>query len=102
MLMKMTRRQFLGSLAAAAQTRKRPNVLFISVDDMNDWVGCLSGENNIKTPNIDKLAARGALFANAHCASPLCNPSRTALLTGLRPSTTGMYNNDQFWRPNLP
>jgi choline-sulfatase len=100
----MTRRQFLFSsaLAASAQPARRPNVLFLSVDDMNDWVGCLGGYNGVKTPNIDRLAKRGVLFSNAHCASPLCNPSRTALLTGMRPSTTGMYNNDQFWRPNLP
>lgn len=98
----MTRRQFLSTASVAAAPAARPNVLFISVDDMNDWVGCLGGYNGVQTPNIDRLARRGALFANAHCASPLCNPSRTALLTGQRPSTTGMYNNDQFWRPNLP
>lgn len=102
----MTRRQFAGSLAASALGARaaaaRPNVLFISVDDMNDWVGCLGGYNGVQTPNIDRLAKRGALFANAHCASPLCNPSRTALLTGQRASTTGIYNNDQFWKPNLP
>ncbi|HEU0123790.1 MAG TPA: sulfatase [Bryobacteraceae bacterium] len=98
----MTRRQFLASVSVAAAPVSRPNVLFLSVDDMNDWVGCLGGYNGVQTPNIDRLAKRGALFANAHCASPLCNPSRTALLTGQRPSTTGMYNNDQFWRPNLP
>lgn len=98
----MTRRQFLATSAVAAAPSARPNVLFISVDDMNDWIGCLGGYNGVKTPHIDRLASRGVLFANAHCASPLCNPSRTALLTGMRPSTTGMYNNDQFWRPNLP
>ena len=98
----MTRRQFLAASVSAAAPATKPNVLFISVDDMNDWVGCLGGYNGVLTPNIDALAKRGVLFANAHCASPLCNPSRTALLTGLRPSTTGMYNNDQFWRPNLP
>ena len=98
----MTRRQFLATSALAAAPSAKPNVLFISVDDMNDWIGCLGGYNGVKTPNIDRLAKRGVLFANAHCASPLCNPSRTALLTGMRASTTGMYNNDQFWRPNLP
>jgi arylsulfatase A-like enzyme len=98
----MTRRHFLAASAAAAAKPAQPNVLFISVDDMNDWIGCLGGYNGVQTPNIDRLAKRGVLFANAHCASPLCNPSRTALLTGLRPSTTGMYNNDQFWRPVLP
>lgn len=68
-----------------------PNVLLIAIDDLNDWVGCLGGHPQVKTPNIDRLAARGTLFANAHCQSPLCNPSRTSVLTGLRPSTTGVY-----------
>jgi choline-sulfatase len=100
----MTRREFLAAAAAGAAFAKesRPNVLFISVDDMNDWVGCLRGYPGVQTPNIDRLARRGVLFANAHCASPLCNPSRTALYTGLAPSTSGIYNNDQFWRPALP
>ena len=100
----MTRRQFLGASLAAtlpAQTNQ-PNVLFVSVDDMNDWVGCLRGYPGVSTPNIDRLAQRGVLFSDAHCAAPLCNPSRTALFTGLRPSTSGIYNNDQYWRPALP
>ena len=100
----MTRRAFLAASAAAsipAATRPR-NVLLIAVDDMNDWVGCLRGYPGVRTPHIDALARRGVLFANTHCASPLCNPSRTALFTGLRTSTTGIYNNDQFWRPALP
>jgi choline-sulfatase len=100
----MTRREFLGAAAAAPQAGadRRPNVLFLAVDDMNDWVGCLNGYPGVRTPNIDRLAQTGVLFTNAHCASPLCNPSRTALLTGLRASTTGIYNNDQYWRPALP
>ncbi len=69
----------------------KPNYLFIAIDDLNDWVGCLGGHPQVKTPNIDRLAARGTLFANAHTQAPLCNPSRTSLLTGLRPSTTGVY-----------
>jgi arylsulfatase A-like enzyme len=99
-----TRRQFLAGLAAAPAfaAAKRPNVLFLSVDDMNDWVGCLGGYPGVKTPNIDKLARRGVLFRNAHASSPLCNPSRTALFTGLRASTTGIYNNEHWWRPALP
>lgn len=68
-----------------------PNVLLIAVDDLNDWIGCLRGHPQALTPNIDKLAARGVLFANAHCQAPLCNPSRSSLLTGLRPSTTGIH-----------
>jgi Arylsulfatase A and related enzymes len=74
----------------------------IGVDDMNDWVGCLGGYPGVRTPNIDRLAGSGALFSNAHCAAPVCNPSRTALFTGRRPSTTGIYDNEQYWRPALP
>jgi arylsulfatase A-like enzyme len=96
----MTRRSFLAG--ALAQGAKRPNVLMVSVDDMNDWVGCLRGYPGVSTPNIDRLAARGALFADAHCSSPLCNPSRTALLTGWAAWRTGIYDNDTYWRPNLP
>jgi choline-sulfatase len=98
----LSRRSFLAATAAlAAPSSAKPNVLFVSVDDMNDWVGCL-GHPQAKTPNIDRLARQGVLFSNAHCASPLCNPSRTALLTGRSPANTGIYNNDQFWRPSLP
>src|SRR5437763_1196381 len=77
--------------AVSADTPRRPNVLFLAIDDLNDWVGCLGGHPQVKTPNIDRLARRGTLFTNAHCQAPLCNPSRTSLLTGLRPSTTGIY-----------
>src|SRR5689334_17210401 len=55
-----------------------PNVLFIAIDDLNDWVGCLGGHPQVKTPHMDGLARRGTLFANAHCQAPLCNPSRTS------------------------
>ncbi len=81
----------------------RPNVLFIAVDDMNDWVGFLRGyPGRNHTPNIDRLAKRGVAFTNAHCASPVCCPSRTAVMTGLMPSTSGVYNNAQWWRPHRP
>jgi len=80
---------FAGNNFAAE--RDEPNVLFIAIDDLNDWVGCLNGHPQIKTPNMDKLAARGTLFTNAHCQAPLCNPSRVSLLTGLRPGSTGVY-----------
>jgi arylsulfatase A-like enzyme len=101
--MSFSRRAFLASVPLLAQkTPAKPNVLMISVDDLNDWVGCLGGYPGVSTPNIDRLAQRGVLFSNAHTASPLCNPSRVALLTGQRPGTTGIYDNDQFWRPSLP
>ena len=67
------------------------NVLFIAVDDLNDWVGCLEGHPQAHTPHLDRLAARGTLFTNAHCQAPVCNPSRTSVMTGLRPTTTGVY-----------
>jgi arylsulfatase A-like enzyme len=65
---------------------------------LNDWIGCLGGHPDIRTPNFDRLASRGVLFTNAHCAAPLCNPSRAALMTGIRPSTSGVYQNNQPWR----
>ena len=83
-----------GPLLAA----DRPNILFIAIDDQNDWFGCLGGHPQATTPHIDRLAARGTLFTNAHCQAPLCNPSRTSLMTGLRPSTTGVYGLAPWFR----
>jgi len=80
------------------QAAGRPNVLFIAVDDLNDWVNCLGGYPGVQTPNLDRLAKRGVLFTNAHCSSPSCNPSRASLLTGIRPTTSGVYENSQIWR----
>lgn len=80
-----------------------PNVLLLAVDDMNDWVGFLGGSPTaVHTPNLDALAARGVAFTNAHCASPVCCPSRVAIMTGRLPSSTGIYNNGQWWKPHLP
>ena len=79
-----------------------PNVLFIAVDDLNHWVRYLGRNRQAKTPNIDRLASMGVAFVNAHCASPLCNPSRVALLSGRRPGETGIYYNEQDWRPVIP
>ena len=111
----MNRRAFLKLSAGAAGAAAlpgitlaqgapgdRPNVLFIAIDDLNDWTGCLGGHPDVKTPNIDALASRGVLFTNAHCAAPACNPSRAALMTGLRPSTTGVYDNGQPFRQAVP
>ena len=75
----------------------RPNVLMISVDDLNNWVGYLKGHPQVKTPNLDRLAERGVAFTNAHCSTPLCQPSRTAVLTGFAATTTSVYGNgDKF------
>jgi choline-sulfatase len=83
---------------------KRPlNILFLAVDDMKDWVGCLGGyEGTVQTPNIDQLADKAMLFRNAHCPSPKCAPSRAAIMTGLKPSTSGLYDNGHWWLPNHP
>ena len=83
---------------AGPDRQKRYNVLFIAVDDLNDWVGCLGGHPQARTPNIDRLAGKGVLFEQAYCAAPLCNPSRTAVMTGLNPSTTGIYGNRAWFR----
>lgn len=90
-------------LSAPVHGEPPPNVLFLAVDDMKDWVNCLGGyEGTVHTPHIDRLASRGILFTNAHCPSPKCAPSRAAIMTGLRPSTTGLYDNGHWWYPNLP
>jgi choline-sulfatase len=70
---------------------KKPNILFIAIDDQNDWIGHMGGHPLVKTPHIDRLAARGTTFLNAHCQASLCNPSRVSLLFGVRPSSTGIY-----------
>jgi arylsulfatase A-like enzyme len=97
----ITRRHFAAAgigAAAASAAGTKPNILMIAVDDLNDWVGCLGGHPQTRTPNLDKLAARGQLFTNAHCNAPLCNPSRASVMTGIRPSTSGVYDNGQPWR----
>ena len=87
----------VGGNQARPDEIARPNVLLISVDDLNDWIGCLGGHPQAKTPNIDALARRGVLFTNAHCQSPVCNPSRASMMTSLYPETTGVY----FLNPDL-
>ncbi len=80
--------------ATQAATSDRPNVLFIAIDDLNDWVGFLGGHPQVKTPNMDRLALRAVVFTNAHCAAPLCNPSRAAIFSGLQPWESGVLGND--------
>ena len=81
--------------AGAAKAADKPDILFIAIDDQNDWVSCLDGHPQASTPNLDRLVSRGTLFTNAQCAAPACNPSRAALMSGLRPWTTGVYQNGQ-------
>ena len=81
----------------------KPNVLFIAVDDLNHWVGYLGRNAQTATPNIDRLAKRGVRFTHAYCAAPSCTPSRAALMSGLRPNTTGIYDNkDNAWSGAVP
>ena len=91
---------FSAGLAHAAGSR--PNVLFIALDDLNDWVGCLGGHPQTKTPNLDRLAASGVLFRNAYCPAAMCNPSRTAIFSGLPPHRSGLYENLQKLREVMP
>ena len=113
----LTRRQLLarsaGALAGAAlaaaagplvgcRRGPRPDVLFVVADDLNDWVGFLGGHPQAQTPNLDRLARRGVAFRNAHCPSPLCNPSRTSVLTGIPPWRHGIYGNGVSFRRVLP
>lgn len=104
---KLDRRDFLRTLGLGSAAlvmpgvcfsqnsgTKKLNVLFIAVDDLNDWVGCMGGNPQVKTPNIDRLVKLGATVMNkAYCPATVCCPSRTAIMTGLRPSTTGVYGN---------
>jgi arylsulfatase A-like enzyme len=88
----------LTSGFATAQQPARPNILFIAIDDLRDWVRYL-GYEQVKTPNLDGLSQRGVTFTHAYCASPVCNPSRAALMSGQRSSTSGVYSNNIDWRP---
>lgn len=92
------------ALAAPSQAAeaKKPNVLFIALDDLNDWVHHLGGHPQAKTPNLDRLAARGVSMQRAYCAAPVCNPSRAALMSGRRPSSSGVYDNGIDWRQEMP
>lgn len=84
-----------GSINSAQE--KPLNVLFIAIDDLNDWVGVYGGHPQAKTPNMDRLAERGTTFLNAHCQAPICNPARASMISGLLPSNTGIY----FLQPGL-
>lgn len=97
---------FLSSCCFAARgadaSSEKPNVLFIAVDDLNHWVGFMGRNAQTKTPNLDRLAGRGVAFTQAHCAVPACNPSRAALMSGLRPWNTACYTNGDSWKKHIP
>ena len=85
--------------AAGIESGRRPHILFIAIDDMNDWTTLFDPKNPIRTPNLDRLARRGMFFSRAYCAAPACNPSRAAIMTGYRPTTSGCYgNSDPWWK----
>jgi arylsulfatase A-like enzyme len=89
---------FFAAGALSSWGAERPNILMIAIDDLNDWVEPLGGHPDVKTPVMKKLASAGLTFTNAHCQAPLCNPSRTSLMTGLRPTTTGVYGLAPWFR----
>ena len=90
---------------AIAEENTKPNVLFISVDDLNNMIGPIDNFSNVKTPNFDRLAKMGVTFTNAHVQAPLCGPSRASIMTGLKPSNTGIYGmigDNEIRRPDNP
>ena len=87
----------LLGVCQVSAAKPRPNVLFLAVDDMNDWIGCLETTPRAVTPNIDRLAARGVNFSNAHTAGVFCAPSRAAIFSGQYASTTGCYETPYYF-----
>jgi arylsulfatase A-like enzyme len=86
-------------IAIILSAQEKPNVIFIMSDDLNDWVGAFGGNPQTLTPNMDKLCSTNAMvFKNAHVPAPVCGPSRSAMLSGFRPSTTGCYSNTHNMR----
>lgn len=83
----------LSSFNMASAKEVKPNVIFIAVDDMNDWVTPLGGLQGIKTPNLDRLASKGMTFTNAHCAAPASAPSRLSVMTGVHPARSNIMHN---------
>ncbi|MFC1581478.1 sulfatase [Candidatus Neomarinimicrobiota bacterium] len=107
---KIPRREFLKAASMAGigllipscksikSTGNKTNVLFISIDDLNDWIEPLGGHSQAITPNLTQFAKQSINFKNAYCSSPMCNPSRTSVMTGYAPHMSGVYSNYQDWR----
>lgn len=89
---------FFASNMTMGQESKPYNFLFIAVDDLNDWTGFAGGHPQTQTPYMDSLAAESMVFEKAYCAAAVCNPSRAALMTGVRPSSSGVYGNQNYFR----
>jgi iduronate 2-sulfatase len=89
------------ALAGSAEAADKPNVLLICVDDLKPILGCY-GDKTVKSPNIDRLAARGVVFESAYCNQAVCSPSRNSLLTGLRPQALGIYDLGTNFRKAVP
>jgi len=85
-------------LASLVSEAERPNVLFISIDDLNDWTGSQGGHPQAITPHLDRLAGEGVQFTNAYCSQAVCTASRNSLLSGLHPATTGWYGSTSAMR----
>ena len=79
---------------SSASSKGQPNVLMIPVDDLNDWVGFLQGHPDVKTPNMDRLAAQSTVFRRAYCNAPVCNASRASAMSGLSPQQTKVFDNN--------
>ncbi len=90
------------SCADKSTVIEKPNVLFVALDDLNDWTGYMGGHPQGRTPNIDKFANNSVYFTHAYCSNPACNPSRTSIMTGYSPHTSGVYSNYQDWREVIP
>ena len=88
---------FVVFMSAGTACAKQPNVLFLAVDDMNDWIGSLGATPRAITPNLDKLAARGVNFSNAHTPGVYCAPARAAIFSGQYASTTGCYRSSDYF-----
>ncbi len=87
-----------GGQSGPVASETTPNVLFIAVDDLNDWVGFLGGHPQVQTPAMDALAARSTVFKRAYCSAPLCSPSRASVLSGLSVQNTGVYDDEHTFR----